>query len=255
MSEQPSIAIERVDDVPVIWAHLQAMGIIEEIDAHFDTHGNWDDALTLGETIGVWMTYMLSEGDHRMSAVEKWAAGLATTWEHLLGRGVDTKALCDDRLARALRHLARDRVWAEFEAALGERLVRVYALPEGPVRVDMSTVSVHADAEGLVQFGFSKAHRPDLPQVKVGMATLDLLGMPLATLVVSGNRADDPLYVPLVEQARQVVGGGGAVRGRQQDGRVGHASLSSPPGGRVPVSGPAHGGVGGVPGLLCGRGR
>ncbi len=208
MREPPSISIERVDDVPFIWAHLQAMGIIEEIDAHFDTHGNWDDTLTLGETIGVWMTYMLSEGDHRMSAVEEWVAGLATTWRHVLGREVDAKALCDDRLARALRYLARDQVWGEFEAALGERLVRVYALPEGPVRVDMSTVSVHADAEGLVQFGFSKAHRPDLPQVKVGMATLDPLGMPLATLVVAGNRADDPLYIPLVEQARQVVGAG-----------------------------------------------
>ncbi len=208
MSERPSISIERVDDVPVIWAHLQAMGIIAEIDAHFDTHGNWDATLTLGETIGVWMTYMLSEGDHRMNTVEAWVAGLATTWQHLLGRDVDPKALCDDRLARVLRYLARDRVWAAFEAALGERLVRVYALPERPVRVDMSTVSVHADAEGLVPFGFSQAHRPDLPQVKVGMATLDPLGMPLATPVVAGNRADDPLYVPLVEQARQVVGGG-----------------------------------------------
>ncbi len=62
MSEHPSISIERIDGVPLIWAHLQAMGIIiEEIDAHFDTHGNWDDALTLGETIGVWMTSMLSD--------------------------------------------------------------------------------------------------------------------------------------------------------------------------------------------------
>jgi len=208
MDEQPSISIERIDDVPVIWAHLQAMGIIEEIDAHFDTHGNWDNTLTLGETIGVWMTYMLSEGDHRMSAIEEWVAGLATMWRHLLGRDVDAKALCDDRLARILRYLARDQVWAEFEVALGRRLVQVYALPEGPVRVDMSTVSVHADAEGLVQFGFSKEHRPDLPQVKVGMATLDPMGMPLATLVVAGNRADDPLYVPLVEQVRQVVGAG-----------------------------------------------
>ncbi len=103
----------------------------------------------------------------------------------MLGRDVDPKALCDDRLARVLRYLARDRVWAAFEAALGGRLVRVYALPEGPVRVDMSTVRVHADAEGLVPFGFSQAHRPDLPQVKVGMATLDPLGMPLATLVVA----------------------------------------------------------------------
>ena len=47
------------------------MGIMEELDVHFVPHGNWDGALTLGETIGVWMTYVLLEGDHRMNAVGK----------------------------------------------------------------------------------------------------------------------------------------------------------------------------------------
>ena len=42
-----------------------------------------------------------------------------------------------------------------------------------------------------VQFGHSKDHRPDLPQVKVMQAVLDPLGMPLATDVVAGSRADE----------------------------------------------------------------
>jgi transposase len=38
--------------------------------------------------------------------------------------------------------------------------------------------------------------------VKVMQAVLDPLGMPLATDVVSGERADDPLYLPCIERVR-----------------------------------------------------
>ena len=133
------LLIERMDDVSLIWAHLKAMGIAEEIDAHFHPHGNWDSSL--GKTVAVWLTYIL--------------------------------------LARALRYLAQDEVWGAFEEALNRRLL----LPTATVRVDTSTVSTYAEVtpEGLVQFGFSKDHRPDLPQVKVGLASLEPLGMPLAT--------------------------------------------------------------------------
>ena len=47
--------------------------------------------------------------------------------------------------------------------------------------------------EGFLQFSHSKDYRPDLLQVKVMQGVLDPLGMPLATAVVSGERADDPL--------------------------------------------------------------
>jgi transposase len=40
-------------------------------------------------------------------------------------------------------------------------------------------------------------------------AVLDPVGMPLATDVVSGNRADDPLYVPCSERVQASVGRGG----------------------------------------------
>ena len=59
---------------------------------------------------------------------------------------------------------------------------------------------------GLFQFGHSKDDRPDLPQVKVMQAVLDPLGMPLATDVVSGERADDPLYMPCIERVQASLG-------------------------------------------------
>jgi len=56
--------------------------------------------------------------------------------------------------------------------------------------------------EGLFQFGHSKDHRPDLPQVKIKLTTLDPLGLPIVTQIVPGNNSDDPLYVPAIRQAQ-----------------------------------------------------
>jgi transposase len=56
----------------------------------------------------------------------------------------------------------------------------------------------------LFQFGHSKDD-PTLPQVKVMMGVLDPLGLPLVTQVVSGETADDGLYVPAIEQVQQTL--------------------------------------------------
>src|SRR5919204_1798942 len=76
------------------------------------------------------------------------------------------------------------------------------------IHVDSTTASAYASVspEGLFQFGHSKDYRPDLPQVKVMQAVLDPLGMPLATDVVSGERADDPLYMPCIERVQASMG-------------------------------------------------
>jgi len=62
---------------------------------------------------------------------------------------------------------------------------------------------------GLFQFGHSKDHRPDLPQVKVNLAVLDPLGLPLSTTVVSGEQTDDPLYVPEIGKVQRTLGQSG----------------------------------------------
>jgi transposase len=76
------------------------------------------------------------------------------------------------------------------------------------VHVDSTSASAYTTVpeNGLFQFGHSKDYRPDLPPVKVRQAVLDPLGMPLATDVVSGERADDPLYVPCMRRVQARLG-------------------------------------------------
>jgi transposase len=77
--------------------------------------------------------------------------------------------------------------------------------------LDSTTVSLYHNPEGteLIRHGHSKDQRPDLAQLKVMLATLDPLGAPLVTQIVSGNTADDGLYIPAVDQARAVLGKSG----------------------------------------------
>src|SRR5260370_13968584 len=86
-----------------------------------------------------------------------------------------------------------------------ENLVRVYDLQKECVRVDTTSVMSYAEVneQGLLQFGHSKDHRPDLAQLKLVLASLDPLGMPLATEVLSGEQADDPVYLPMIARVRE----------------------------------------------------
>ncbi len=150
------------------------------------------------------MARILSQGDHRLSWVEKWVGERVETLERSTGGLVLATEWSDDRLGIILDLLSEEESWQEFESALNRRTIRVYDLKRERVRLDSTTASGHWEVteDGLFQFGHSKDHRPDLPQLKAMLSTLDPLGMPVATQVVSGETADDPLYVPAIKQVR-----------------------------------------------------
>lgn len=204
------IHTERVDDVPLLVHQQQRMGIAEVVDDVVHPQGN-RQGLSVGGVITCWLSYILSEADHRMSVVESWSVQQRETLSALLPQPIREKDFADDRLADVLRLLSDDERWGEIEERLGQRLLRVYDLRDSPLRLDSTTAAVYHDTEGNTLFrrGYSKDHRPDLGQFKVMLAAMDPLGMPLATLVVAGSEVDDGLYVPAVIRARRVVGQGG----------------------------------------------
>jgi len=167
-------------------------------------HGNWQ-GLHLGEVITGWLAHVLSEADHRLNHVQNWAEKRERTLQTCLGADASSEDFTDDRLATVLDQLSEDKSWSDFEAALNQRTLRVYNLKQKCVRVDTTTANGYWEVtgDGLFQFGHSKDHRPDQPQVKVVLATLDPLGMPVAVQVVSGEKADDRLYIPAIEQVRR----------------------------------------------------
>src|SRR5215470_1950151 len=204
MSKQITVKQERIDDIPVIIAQLKKMRVDELIDTHFPTNGNWT-GLSLGGVAVVWLTFILSEGDHRLYRVEPWVAEHKRTLRRCLGKKVEPRDCTDDRLATGLDYVSVTEHWVEFECTLNQSVIRVYDLQKRMARVDSTTVAAFVTPEGMFQLGHSKDHRSDLPQLKIAMSVLDPLGLPLTTTVVAGNTADDPLYLPEIAKVRKIV--------------------------------------------------
>src|SRR5262249_20986790 len=189
MSEHITIAQERTDDIPVLIAFLLKMRVAELIDKHFPTNGNWT-GLSLGQMLVVWLTFIISEGDHRLSHVEPWVAAHQHTLSRALHQEVLPRDCTDDRLATGLDYLCVAEHWGECECAPNQPLIRFTVLPPNPTGVVPTTVSAYVPPAGLFPLGHSKDHRPDLPQLKAALATLDPLGLPMSIAPVAGNTAD-----------------------------------------------------------------
>lgn len=208
IQELDAIENERVDDIPLLLAVIKQMGVIDIANQNLNQHGNWD-GLGMGYVLAVWLAYLLSTGDHRKNRLQQWAAERQHTLLHSLDvEEINDLDFTDDRLGILLEKLSNDTIWERCEREVNKRIIKVYELDAEIVRVDTTTVSSYGQVteDGLLQLGYSKDHRPDLGQIKVASLTLDPLGLPLVTLPVSGEQADDSLYLPVIETARQSLG-------------------------------------------------
>jgi len=203
MKEALSIETERMDDIPLLLTHMQRMQLAALLDKHFPAHG-LRKGVSVGELSVVWLAHILSQADHRMNRVQEWGSRRLETMRGCGLEALTPQDLTDDRLADVLHLLSDDGHWRAFEHDLMGHLVRVYEWEARCVRIDTTTASSYAEVneEGLLQLGHSKDHRPDLPQLKLALASLDPFGLPLASEVLSGEQADDPVYVPLIDRVR-----------------------------------------------------
>lgn len=206
MPKEPIITNERVDDIPVLLTQLERMGVKQLLDKHFPTHGNWQGQ-SLGSIAVIWLTHILSQADHRLNYVQGWVEKRLETLKMFVGSELRELDLTDDRLESLLRYFNSDDDWNSFEEELSGSILQVYDLKPERVRLDSTTASSYCgvNTEGLFQWGHSKDHRPDLAQVKIMLSTLDPLGMPIATEVLSGDKADDPLYIPAIDRVRSTL--------------------------------------------------
>ena len=186
---EPKTTSERIDDLPLLIYWLKRMQVDVIIDRVLGPpHGNWE-GLSYGEVALVFVAYMVMGCTHFLSPMQAWARTHVQSLSQALGKPVREEDFTDDRLGILLSHLGDEATHPgePIERELGQQVLRAYALPTDTARMDMTTVSVHhrlSDDNGLMQFGRSKDHRPDLRQFKAVLATLDPVGMPLATATV-----------------------------------------------------------------------
>jgi transposase len=139
-------------------------------------HGN-RLGLSYGQLAVLLLTYMISQSDHRLCAVESWVKRHHHGLEWATGWAIDLKDATDDRLADLLKLLgsSENEAIESIETNLGKHLIRAYELPTEQARSDTSSFSVYhqpkekTEGETLLNFGYSKDHRPDLVQYRASV--------------------------------------------------------------------------------------
>jgi transposase len=209
MTSEMNITTERIDDFPLLLEVMQRLSLPAIIDDHLRRHG-LHQGLSWGWIATIWLAHILCQSNPRKQPVQSWVRQAHETIEQITGMKVKELDFTDDRLTLLLRRLSKPETWQAIETDLGRSILRVYELHPERVRLDATTVSgYHASGEDrLFQYGHSKDD-PSLAQVKVMVAALDPLGLPLVTQVVAGNQADDPLYIPAVDRVLQIIDGVG----------------------------------------------
>jgi transposase len=192
---------ERVDDLPLLFEQMKTLEIASILDRNLKAHGNRKGA-TVGWISVIWLAHILSRGDHRMNHIRGAVQQAFHSIQACVPVPIEDLDFTDDRLADVLEAFSDDTAWQAIQIDLNRQTICVFELPTNLVRLDATTITVDTNQRGLLRMGHSKDHRPDAPQVKVMMASLDPLAMPLVTQIVAGNSADDPLYLPAVEQVR-----------------------------------------------------
>jgi transposase len=211
-SESVEIRSERIDDIPVIVEWLKQMEIAKRIDQNLSQpHGN-HQGMSYGQLSVILLTFIITQADHRLCAVEDWVKAHRQILELTTGWSIGEKDTSDDRLARVVEELGKqEEACQQIELKVGKDLIRAYELPTEVARADTSSFSVNhqqkeSPEEGKLRHGHSKDKRPDLLQYRQLLATLDPAGIPLVSATLPGNGADDPIYWPTWQRMAEVIG-------------------------------------------------
>src|SRR5215212_519880 len=197
---------ERVDAIPLLLGLMQQLHLPEALERSLGSH-HLHRGISNGWLACAWMAFILSEANHRKVSVQDWARSHHHTLQAIIGQPLRPAEFSDDRLSIILRRF-HDADWSGLEADLWQATCQVYEVPIPCARLDSTTTCGYhtVEPDGLMQLGHSKDHRPDLAQLKLMAAAAQPTGQLLACDVHPGNAADDPLYVPLIERVRRLLG-------------------------------------------------
>lgn len=208
MNNHTILLHERVDDIPLLIGMMSELDLGNILNQCIPTHGN-HGGIDHGNMAIVWLTFIMSQSDHRKVSVEPWVKSRLLTLQKLLNLSFSEKDFTDDRLSILLKYLSDSGTWDNVESLIWQKSMRVLPPNNGlaSVRVDATTVSgYHTIVENcLMQLGNSKAHRPDLGQFKLMSASHQPSGCMIASTVHSGESADDPLYVPIIKRVQGIL--------------------------------------------------
>jgi transposase len=218
-----NIKLESLADIPLIVEFCYRLKLQSLIDTHLPVHKN-HEGLSIGQLITGWIAHILTQNNHCKSPVEEWAKKHKRALESLFNTEISDIDFEDNRLGRLLNKLSDDTVWHNIESSFYKDSFAILELNIKPpesfkkdisvessivktIKIDATTAYGHHEVvEGeIMQRGWSKDNRPDLPQLKIMVAVEGNSGFQIASDLVPGNNNDDILYIPILERTRKIV--------------------------------------------------
>lgn len=202
---------DNIGSIPLVFGLLEHVGLSTHINTHYPIHKNWIGG-DKGMIVTVWLCYILTVKDHRLYTVEGWFRQhnrsinlLLTSYGHA---ELSPKDFTDDRLGSLLSAFSVEEIWQTFMNSFSRNLLKLYDISIRHVELDATVAQQYRSVieGGLLQMGHSKQHRSDLPQFKSMLSNAAEQNIPLLIQTVSGNRADDGLYLPIIIQTRSIIG-------------------------------------------------
>jgi len=218
---EKTVTTYRVDDLLVLYTLIKSIGIAKSVNRFIQVHGNWTGVLP-GDILELWLCYILSACDHRLSGAEEWANRNIDLLRFISGNSKLTgQDFSDDKLGTLLEYFSESSSWSKIETQVNSQVLGVYCLDQptamGTFRLDAAPMQGYGKVspDGLLQHGYHK-HHANLPQFKLKLCTLDNevnhFAYPICHLTVNGKTADDELYIAIIKQSKEVLSGVSALQ-------------------------------------------
>ncbi len=232
-----------LNDIPLLFNLVMQLGVVESIDAHVEGHGNhqglstgWLVAIWLThvlhtgshakssvrdwvnvhkpllETLSGEQLREVDFEDNRLGRVltrladeEVWLKIESSLWSKVIDMyelpSIDELLENSEPIGETISDSSS---YASREEGESIAMPASYESPIPSVHIDLTGSSgYHVNSQGIMQYGKSKDHRPDLRQFKlVGAA---FRGHLISNQVLPGNEADNPHYLPMAERVRTIV--------------------------------------------------
>ncbi|MHC4335857.1 MAG: IS1634 family transposase [Planctomycetota bacterium] len=158
----------QVGGLRLILKYLDQVGLMEIVSQYCPRRPK-EDGVSDGEAIAALViNRMLSP-----CALRNVATWVEQTGLHLLLGVADPQKFNYDRLVDAL--LAVNPHWQEIAAQITLRAVEAFGLKVETVHYDLTSILFYGDYKGSawVDYGYSRDHRPDRPQLNIGLSATD----------------------------------------------------------------------------------
>lgn len=117
VNEQPEVTTVRVDDIPLLLTMIVKLGLPDLYEQEVGDPGHFT-GLSGGWLLSIWLTFILTRGDHTKYAVEEWVERHRKVIEVVIGQPIKASEFSDNRLGSVLKRLSVAERWERLESAL-----------------------------------------------------------------------------------------------------------------------------------------